>query len=408
MENLDAYGPIVGPRVIAELRNAARPLAGRRVKMVNATAVGGGVAEILQRLVPLLNELDIRTEWKVLDAEDEFFRVTKQFHRALQGDPVDELDRRELDAFLSTNRTNAAALIDAEEDFVVIHDPQPLALIEARGIAPASRWVWRCHIDAARPQAQVWDFLRPFAARYDAAIYSSDTFRRHLDLPEHVFCPPIDPLSDKNRELSAAAIDEVFVRLGVPRDKPIVTQVSRFDRLKDPVGVVRAFKLARPQADCRLLLVGGCADDDPEGAEVLREVLEVADGDADICVLGGEIYAERDINALVRGSAIVVQKSIREGFGLTVAEAMWKGKPVIASAVGGLPLQVIDDVTGVLVDSVEQTASQIAALLAEPKRMERLGAAGREHVTQEFLITRNLRRWLDLFGTLDGCAAAAH
>jgi trehalose synthase len=406
VESLNAYAPIAGPEPIAELRRAAAPLAGRRVKMINATAVGGGVAEILHRLVPLLNELGIRAEWQIMQADDDFFRITKQVHRALQGDLVDGFDRSELELFLATNRANAAALIDDDEDFVVVHDPQPLALVEARD-GPRSRWVWRCHIDVSRPHPTLWDFLHPFAARYDAAIYSSDAFRKRLPLPELVFCPPIDPLSDKNVELSDGAIDETFDRLGVPRDKPIVTQVSRFDRLKDPVGVIRAFKLARRRIDCRLLLVGGCADDDPEGTQVLREVLDEADGDVDICVLGGQLYADRDINALVRGSTIVVQKSLREGFGLTVAEAMWKRKPVIASAVGGLPLQVIDDVTGVLVGSVEETAHQIEALLTDPPRMQRLGTAGREHVANEFLITRNLHRWLQLFGTLDARAVRA-
>ncbi|WP_280151412.1 glycosyltransferase [Piscinibacter sp. XHJ-5] len=399
METLNAYESVVGPQAIAQLRKAAEPLAGRRVKMVNSTAVGGGVAEILHRLVPLLNELGIHTEWRVMEGDAEFFRVTKLFHYALQGDPTD-IGADDLEIFLDTNRRNLVELA-GDEDVVVIHDPQPLALIEARAKAPASRWVWRCHIDVSRPQPQLWEFLKPFVARYDAAIYSSDRFRQRMSMPEHVFCPPIDPLSDKNIELSAAAIDKVFARLGVPRDKPIVTQVSRFDRLKDPIGVVRAFRIARRHVDCRLVLVGGVADDDPDGALVLAEVLEEANGDPDIHVLGGRLYEDRDINALVRGSAIVLQKSLREGFGLTVAEAMWKGKPVIASAVGGLPLQVIDDVTGVLVSSVEETAAQIRALLGDPQRMRKLGEAGRRHVAREFLITRNLGRWLDLLGQLD-------
>lgn len=401
MQTLDAYEPIVGSEAIAQLRQAAEPLAGRRIKMINSAAVGGGVAEILHRLAPLLNELGISTDWQVVDGSAEFFRITKAFHRALHGERVPGLGPREFELFLEINRANAFGLID-DEDFVVIHDPQPIALVEARGEAPSSRWIWRCHIDVSQAQPDVWEFLRPFAARYDAAIYSSDTFRKHLPIPELVFFPPIDPLSDKNRDLPDRAIDETFVRLGVPRDKPIVTQVSRFDRLKDPVGVVRAFKLARRHVACRLLLAGGGADDDPEAAQVLRAVREEADGDADIHVLGGRFFEERDINALVRGSTIVVQKSIREGFGLTATEALWKRKPVIASAVGGLPLQVIHDVTGVLVSSVEETALQIEALLRDPPRMQRLGEAGREHVKREFLVTRNLHRWLGLLGELGG------
>jgi trehalose synthase len=399
MSCLNDYEPIVGAEALDELRTAAARLAGRRVRMVNATAVGGGVAEILQSLVPLLNELGIHTRWDVLEADQAFFGITKRFHRALQGGAIDPLDARDFELFLETNRANAAQL-DGTDDFVVVHDPQPVAMIEARNRASHSRWVWRCHIDMSRPQPHVWEFLQPFVSRYDAAIYSSEAFVKRLPIPQHVFHPPIDPLSDKNRELSAAAIDETFTRLRVPRDKPIVTQVSRFDRQKDPLGVLQAFRLARRQVDCRLMLVGGHADDDPEGAQVLAEVLQAADGDPDILVLGRGQYEERDINALVRGSTIVVQKSLREGFGLTVAEALWKGKPVIASAVGGLPLQVIDGVTGVLVASVEDTARRIVELLNAPERMHALGAAGRLHVQREFLITRNLGRWLALFAQL--------
>jgi trehalose synthase len=401
---LDDYREIVGASAIAELRQIGAGLAGRRLKMINSTALGGGVAEILRRLVPLMNELGVAASWEVIDGGEEFFRVTKQFHNALHGEPC-VLESRDFDLFIEQNRANLAK-IAGDEDFVVVHDPQPVALVEARDKAPGSYWIWRCHIDLGGPDRKVWDFLRPFVERYDAAIFSSPTFCQQLPIPEHIFHPPIDPLCDKNRELPERMIDGVFAELGVPRDKPIVTQVSRFDYLKDPIGVIRAFKIARRYVDCRLVLAGGCADDDPEGQVVLAEALEEADGHPDIHVLGGQHYDDLEINALVRGSTIVMQKSIREGFGLTVAEALWKRKPVIASPAGGLAIQVEHNVTGVLVNSVEEAAYQIRALLSDPERMRRLGEAGRERVRQEFLITSSLRRWLALLEDASGGQAA--
>jgi trehalose synthase len=390
---LDDYEDIVGRAPIRELREIAARLAGRRVKMINSTAVGGGVAEILNRLVPLMNELGIETHWEVIKGGEAFFHVTKQFHHALQGGRFDHIGPRELAAWLETNRANAAELV-GDEDFMVIHDPQPLALVEARSRAPSSYWIWRCHIDLSQPDAQLWGFLRPYVERYDAAVFSSDDFRQELPIPQHIFFPSIDPLSEKNRDLPEATIDRILAGLGIPRDKPIVIQVSRFDRLKDPVGVMRAFRLARRQVDCRLVLIGGSADDDPEGAAVLAEVLKEANGEPDIHVLGERQYEEVEINALVRAATIVVQKSVKEGFGLTVTEALWKRKPVIASPAGGLPMQVIQDETGAIVWSAEEAADSVCRLLRDPDLMRRLGEAGRERVRQEFLITGNLRRWL--------------
>ncbi|HWP35000.1 MAG TPA: glycosyltransferase [Thermodesulfobacteriota bacterium] len=395
LPTLDAYADIVGASVIEELRLLGGRLAGRRVKMVNSTAVGGGVAEILSRLVPLLNELGVETVWEVIKGGEDFFQVTKGFHNALHGGPFD-FGPEAFAHYLETNRANAAQL-RFEEDFVVIHDPQPAALIEARPRREGQRWIWRCHIDLSNPHQGVWDFLRPFVERYDAAIFSSPAFCQRLAIPQYLFYPSIDPLSDKNRELPEEFIDAVFARLSVPRDKPIVTQISRFDRLKDPVGVIRAFKIARRYADCRLVLAGGGASDDPEGEAVLAEVRAEAGDDPDIHILVLPPTANLEINALVRGSTIVLQKSLKEGFGLTVAEALWKRKPVIAGAVGGIPAQIIHNVTGILVHSVEGCAYQIRALLADPERARQLGEYGHERVKQEFLITSNLRRWLLLF-----------
>jgi trehalose synthase len=396
MSRLEDYKTLVGQEAIDELRALGVQLRGRRLKMVNSTMVGGGVAEMLHRLIPLFNEVGVRAEWQVIEGTQDFFGVTKKLHRALQGDDVEPLTARERDLFIRVNRANAARLISGDEDFVVIHDPQPIGLVDARHKAPASRWIWRCHIDVSRPQPQPWAFLRPLMERFDAAIFSSESFRHSISVPQHVIHPAIDPLSDKNRELPAATIESVYARMGVPRDKPVVIQVSRFDALKDPVGVVRAFRLAHAHLACRLVLAGGRADDDPEAAAVLADVHREVDGDPDIHILADRVYDDLEVNALVRGASLVVQKSLREGFGLTVAEALWKRKPVIASSVGGLPLQVIHDSTGVLVGSVEETGAAIHALLQDPHRMQRLGEAGHRHVRQNLLITSNLARWLHL------------
>jgi trehalose synthase len=397
MAHLNDYAPIVGARDIDELRRLAAPLRARRVQMINSTANGGGVAEILQGLVPLFGELGLDARWDVMRGTEDFFRVTKLIYCALHGDDRASPTARDLDLWLETNRANEDLPSD-DADFVVVHDPQPLPLVRAR--RARSHWIWRCHLDISHPRRALWERLAPLVARYDAAVYSSDAFLQPLPIDQHVFFPPIDPLSDKNRELPPEVIDAVFERLGVPRDKPVVTQVSRFDRFKDPLGVVRAFEQARREVDCRLVLCGGCADDDPDGMQVLHEVLQAVRGNPDIHVLGGPQRPDVEVNALVRGSTIVLQKSLREGFGLTVAEALWKRKPVIASAVGGLTLQVRHERTGVLVSSVSGAAAQIVALLRDPPRMRELGDAGHEHVRRRFLVTHTLRRWLWLFAEL--------
>ncbi len=392
--SLDKYATIVGAAEVDELGRLARHLKGRRVKMVNATAVGGGVAEILTRLVPLLDEVGLSTRWDVITGDDLFFHVTKAFHNALHGGGFDGPPEW-FEVFLATNAENQRRLVFSE-DFVVIHDPQPLALVEARASAGGA-WVWRCHIDLSRPDEKVWGFLRPFVERYDAALFSSPAFTHGLAIPQFLFFPAIDPLSDKNRELAPEEVRAVVTRLGVDPDRPILTQVSRFDRLKDPVGVIQAYRLVKKYVDCQLVLAGGAADDDPEGAAVLREVQEAADGDPDIHVVNLPPWSALEINALQRGSTIVIQKSLREGFGLTVSEALWKKRPVVASAVGGIPSQVIHKLTGMLVHSVEGCAYQLRYLLTNPDVARRLGENGHEHVKANFLVTHALRRYLLLF-----------
>jgi trehalose synthase len=389
--HLDDYRDIVGVADVDELRWLGQRLKGKTLKMVNSTAVGGGVAEMLNRLVPLLGELEVQTRWDVITGGNDFFEVTKAFHNALHGSEY-ELTRHAKEIFLTYNEQNRQRMQFSEE-VIVIHDPQPAALIQARE-GTSSHWVWRCHIDLSNPNLEVWGFLRPFVEQYDAAIFSSPSFSRQLSIPQYLFYPCIDPLSEKNKELDDSTIQKVCDEFGIDRSRPIVTQVSRFDRLKDPVGVTLAFKLARKYVDCQLVLAGGGASDDPEGAAVLKEVKEIAGDHPDIFVLDLPPWCALEINALQRASTLIVQKSLKEGFGLTVTEALWKGKPTIAGAVGGIPNQIIHKLTGVLVHSVEGCAYQIRYLLTHPEFAVQLGRNGREHVKENFLITTNVRRWL--------------
>ena len=394
---LDDYKGIVGAADIEELRFLARELKGKTVKMVNSTAVGGGVAEMLNQLVPLLNELEVNTHWEVITGGNDFFEVTKAFHNALQGSDY-KLTQNARDIFLMYNEQNRQRM-QFSEDVVVIHDPQPAGLIRDRPDS-SRKWVWRCHIDLSSPNAEVWSFLQPLIEQYDAAIFSSPSFARQLAIPQYLFYPCIDPLSEKNKDLEDSFVQQVCDEFGIDRSRPIVTQVSRFDRAKDPVGVVQAFKQARKYVDCQLVLAGGGASDDPEGAAALKEVKEVAGEDPDIIILDLPPWCAREINALQRASTLIVQKSIREGFGLTVTEALWKGKPTIAGAVGGIPNQVIHKLTGVLVHSVDGCAYQMRYLLTHPDFAKQLGENGRAHVKENFLMTTNVRRWLLLIRIL--------
>ena len=394
---LEDYAKLLGAGEIEELRALAKPLRGRSIEMINSTAVGGGVAEILNRLVPLAEELDLAIKWNVMTGGEDFFDVTKSFHNALHGAPY-HASQRDFDIFLAYNERNRTTLpLDAE--FVVIHDPQPAALIDARK-SGSNHWVWRCHIDLSHPNRGVWDFLEKFVSRYDGAMFSSPEFSRQLPIPQYLFYPAIDPLSEKNQELDAEFIAEVLSRFQIDPHRTILTQISRFDRLKDPVGVIRAYRIVKRYFDCQLVLAGGSASDDPEGATVLKEVLREADNDPDIKILELPAWAPLEVNALQRASTVVIQKSLREGFGLTVSEALWKKKPVVASAVGGIPIQIIHKHTGLLAHSVEGTAYQIRFLLSHPEIAVKLGEHGHQHVKENFLITQKLKRYLTLFLTL--------
>jgi len=397
MSKVDAYAAIVGPSVVDELRLLAERLEGRTVQNINSTAVGGGVAEILLRMLPLLEDLGVDARWDVIKGHERFFHITKKMHNALHG-VRERFSPEDWDIFLEVNRRNADVLA-AGADIVFVHDPQPIALVENRKKDGRS-WIWRCHIDFTAPLPAVWSFLRKHIGAYDAAVFSAPAFSRSLGIPQVLVSPSIDPLSEKNRDLDEAEVEAVCARFGLDRSRPIVAQVSRFDYLKDPLGVIRAYRLVKDYIDCQLVLAGGGATDDPEGMKVLEEVRAEAAKDPDIFVLFLPPASDLEINALQRAATVVLQKSLREGFGLTVSEALWKGRPVIASAVGGIPLQIAHKHSGILTRSVEGTAYWIKQLLNEPEYAARLGANGREHVRNNFLITRHVRDYLLLFLSL--------
>jgi trehalose synthase len=396
--NIKNYEPIVGRSYIEELRMLANRLSGKTVLNINSTFVGGGVAEILSRLVPLLNQLGVDTRWQIISGEAQFFEVTKKFHNALHG-KVESISDDEFSFFLEATEKNLGQL-DFLGDILFIHDPQPAALI-AKKRDIGRKWIWRCHIDISHPDGRVWGFLKQFVSNYDAAVFSSPNFAQELPIRQFFAPPSIDPLSDKNKELLPEVVDGVLVKYGLNRDKPLILQVSRFDRLKDPLGVIGAFELARKNFACQLVLVGGTASDDPESGEVLEEVKERAKDNPDIHILAIPPGSDTDINALQRAAAIIMQKSLREGFALTITEALWKARPVVASAVGGIPLQVRNRLTGLLCHSVEGAAHALRQLLANPDYGRWLGHNGKEHVRQRFLITREIRDYLLMFLTLD-------
>jgi trehalose synthase len=394
---LSEYAAVVGNDVIDHLHQLAHSLAGIRMVHVNSTRQGGGVAEILERLVPLMGELGIDTSWEVMQGTERFFECTKTMHNGLQGNAVD-LSAKEIEEYETVNRRNAEALRAKleEADIVFIHDPQPAALLryisKRRG-----KWVWRCHIDISSPHRPVWRYMRKNVAAYDASIWSLATFAQPLSHPQYLIPPSIDPLSEKNKPLEEAEVDTICSQFGVDLYRPLLLQVSRFDRFKDPIGVITAYRLAKKYApSLQLVLAGGSATDDPEGESVLREVLSATHGDQDIRVLVLPADAHRTINALQRAADIVMQKSTREGFGLTVTEALWKRKPVIAGRTGGIELQVINHHTGFLVNSSEGAALRIRYLLDNREKMAEMGAKGHRFVLENFLITRHLRDYLTM------------
>jgi len=390
------YEPLVGRSAIEEISLLAEKLSGKVVQNINSTRSGGGVAEVLSRMVPLLQQVGVEAQWNVIKGNQEFFQVTKKFHNALQG-KEESISPEEFSLLLEPSQGTVEEYLHG--DIIFIHDPQPIALIAKRREL-GEKWVWRCHIDVSNPRPEAWDFVREFVVQYDAAVFSTASFAQELPIRQFLIPPSIDPLSEKNRELSGNEIESVLAKYGIPQDKPIITQVSRFDHLKDPIGVIRAFEMVRGSMDCRLVLAGGTAVDDPEADKVLAEVKERAAGNEDIHVLSLPPESGSEINALQRASTVVLQKSLKEGFGLTVSEALWKGKPVVASAVGGMRLQVKNRFNGLLCHGVEGAAYALRLLLSNPEYARWLGENGREHVRRNFLITRHLKEYLLLFLSL--------
>jgi len=399
---LEAYARVAGQDAVDQLQQLSDPMRGAKFVHVNSTRVGGGVAEILMKMVPLMNELGIDTSWEVISGEDKFYQCTKSMHNALQGDQV-HISEDLLKAYEETNSRNADLLRPALEDadYVIIHDPQPAPLLK---LCPGrkGKWVWRCHIDASKPHPPVWNYLSGYVQDYDASFFSLADFAQQLPHTQYLIPPSIDPLSDKNMELSQAEIDSTYEEFNLDPKRPIMLQVSRYDRFKDPLGVIEAYKLTKKSIpEIQLILAGGGATDDPEGEEVLKEVRDSAGDDPDIHILLLPSDAHKTINALQRVSDIVLQKSLKEGFGLTVTEAMWKGKPVIGGNTGGIRLQIINHHTGFLVDSPEGAALRIQQLLQDPEKLREMGRQAKEYVRENFLNTRHLREILSLFTALD-------
>lgn len=400
IKRLTDYQGIVPENQLAEIREKAAQLSTVTVVHVNATNFGGGVAEILNNFVLLMNDLGIRTDWRVLHGTPDFFEVTKKFHNALQGDDI-SFTEAELALYEFTNDKFARyAMLD--HDFAIIHDPQPLGLVKF--VDHQSPWVWRCHIDITRPNQQAWEFIKPFVEQYERMVVSSEIYRNEgFELQQDIISPSIDPLSSKNIELPERMVFAYMSDHEIPTDKPLITQVSRFDPWKDPKGVLEVFKRVKDEVDCRLVYCYNLASDDPEGIRIYNEMYELA---KPLIESGDVLFVRGDdpvlVNVLQRVSSVILQKSTREGFGLTVTEAMWKRTPVIASRVGGIPTQMIDGVTGFLVDpyDLEGCAHRVVELLDDPDLRQELGSQAQEHVRKNFLITRHLLDYLNLMLSL--------
>jgi trehalose synthase len=390
---IEDYEALVGAEVVQRIRDKADKLKGLRVANFNSTYYGGGVAETISSLTLLMNSLGLRTEWRVIQGTPDFFSITKKMHNALQGGEID-LSGIKKEIFEQVIYENSVRNF-LDHDFIIVHDPQPLPLIEH--YEKKCPWLWRCHLDLSRPDKEMWRYLRRWIDNYDAVILSCKEFAREMKPPQRMMMPAIDPFTIKNRHLSDREINERLAHYGIPTDLPLVVQVSRFDPWKDPKGVVEAFQLARKQIDARLVLLGNFATDDPEGEEIFHSLCACRD-DRILILTSGDDTAL--VNALQKRAAVVLQKSLREGFGLTVAEAMWKGTPVIGGSVGGIRYQIDDGVNGFLISSIEETAKRIVQLVDDRELRDEMGHKAREAVRKNFLLTRYLEQYLDLFAEL--------
>ncbi len=399
-KNILDYRKVIGDEAIYEIYKSAKPLLGKHVVHINSTYQGGGVAEMLNTLIPLMNSIGIKTGWRILHGTPEFFNITKSFHNALQGADLTLTD--EIKRIYESTVEAFSIFTHLSHDFVIVHDPQPLPLI--RFYKKSQPWVWRCHIDITGPHKQLWDYLKGFILAYDTVIISSDKYRKEdLPNPQVIFYPAIDPLSEKNREMTEKEINAIIEKYGIPTDKPLIVQISRFDPWKDPLGVIEVFKRVKTSVDARLVLLGNMASDDPEGWKIYNQVKEAAQ---DLIDKGDVLLLTVDsstlVNALQRKADVIIQKSTREGFGLTVTEAMWKKKAVVASRVGGITLQIDNGVNGFLHDphDYDGFASTIVKLLEDKKLREEIGERAHLSVKEKFLITRLLKDYLTLLASL--------
>ncbi|HEC24873.1 MAG TPA: glycosyltransferase [bacterium] len=397
MNSINDYTDIVGFETIEEIKKIGSYLSGKIIQNINSTPVGGGVAEILGRMVPLMKEVGVDARWDFIKGGERFFEVTKKMHNSLHGmkEDITEDDFRH---FLDVTDENLREM-NLYGDIICIHDPQPIGLVKIKNNNnhKDKKFIWRCHIDLSSANVKTFNFLKKFIEKYDYSVFSSPLFAKKLKIPQILISPSIDPLSDKNKDLPQQTINDVLEKFGIDPEKKTITQVSRFDRLKDPLGVIDVYRLVKKHVDCQLVLAGGGATDDPEGIEVFNEVVAKAGGDKDIHVFKLPPASNIEINALQRASTVVLQKSIKEGFGLTVSEALWKSKPVVASAVGGIPLQITHRHSGLLSRTTEGTALYVKQLIQNPEYAKQLGENGHEHVKRNFLITRHLRDYILLF-----------
>ncbi len=391
-KSIDEYKNIVGNEKISEIKEKTKGMKGLKVLHFNSTSFGGGVAEMLHSLVPLMKDIGIDAEWKVMDAEDDFFEVTKTIHNGLQGMEVD-LTEKMKKIYLETNKKNSDL---GDYDIFIIHDPQPVAVIKFK---ERGKWVWRCHIDTSKSNRKFVEFLKPYISEYDASIFTIKEFGNNIyDGKRFYIAPSIDPLSEKNRNLKEKDIENVLSKYKIDMDIPIITQVSRFDPWKDPMGVIEAYRYVKKKIPSQLILIGSMANDDPEGLYYYKKIKKYAKNERDIILLTNLDDAE--VNAFQRASDIIVQKSLREGFGLTVTEAMWKGKPVVATKVGGIPLQIEDGKNGFLVNDTRECAEKIIYLLKNKEKAEEIGEKARKTVKDKFLITRHILDYLRLMEEL--------
>lgn len=393
---IEDYEPFVGAETIERIKEKAKPLQDLRVVNFNSTYYGGGVAEMLSSLTLLMNSLGIKAGWRVIQGTPDFFSITKKIHNALQGGKIN-LTEMKMHIYEEVIYENSIRNHLEDHDMVIVHDPQPLPMINHYQ-KKKNPWIWRCHLDLSKPHKETWDYLVPFIEKYDAAILSCKEYAKNLRTPQLFFMPAINPFNIKNRELSEEEINERLAHYHIPTDLPLVVQVSRFDRWKDPEGVIDAFKLARKEVDCTLVLLGNFATDDPEGAEIFESLMESREERILVLPHGDDTAL---VNSLQRRAAVVLQKSIREGFGLTVTEAMWKGTPVIGGKVGGIQYQIEDGVNGFLISSVEEAAERIVQLIKDKKLRQRLGRKAKETVKDRFLLTRYLEQYLDLFSSFE-------